>query len=63
MAAEPSSGLRGAARILAHMDDVIRLTKFSHGAGCACKLGPSDLAQVLGRLPGDRIPTRGARRG
>ena len=28
----------------------IRLTSFSHGAGCACKLGPSDLADVLGRL-------------
>lgn len=27
-----------------------RLTSFSHGAGCACKLGPSDLSQVLGPL-------------
>lgn len=25
----------------------IRLTQFSHGAGCACKLGMSELAQVL----------------
>jgi selenide, water dikinase len=24
-----------------------RLTAFSHGAGCACKLGPTDLAQIL----------------
>jgi len=27
-----------------------RLTEFSHGAGCGCKLGPADLAGVLGRL-------------
>ena len=28
----------------------IRLTSFSHGAGCACKLGPAALAEVLGHL-------------
>src|SRR5919201_1373480 len=27
-----------------------RLTSFSHGAGCGCKLGPADLANVLGAL-------------
>jgi selenide,water dikinase len=27
-----------------------RLTSFSHGAGCGCKLGPSDLQAVLGSL-------------
>jgi selenide, water dikinase len=27
-----------------------RLTAYSHGAGCACKLGPADLTQVLGGL-------------
>src|SRR5438132_11739714 len=27
-----------------------RLTAFSHGAGCACKLGPADLATVMGQL-------------
>jgi selenide, water dikinase len=26
----------------------VRLTSFSHGAGCACKLSPADLRQVLG---------------
>ena len=26
----------------------VRLTRFSHGAGCACKLGPAHLTQVLG---------------
>jgi selenide, water dikinase len=29
----------------------IRLTAFSHGAGCACKLGPGELSQVLHHLP------------
>ncbi len=27
-----------------------RLTSFSHGAGCGCKLGPDDLLSVLGEL-------------
>jgi selenide,water dikinase len=27
-----------------------RLTSFSHGAGCGCKLGPAELASVLGAL-------------
>lgn len=27
---------------------MIRLTEFSHGAGCACKLSPADLRTVLG---------------
>ncbi len=29
----------------------IRLTSLSHGAGCACKLGAAELAQVLRHLP------------
>ena len=36
-----------------------RLTSYSHGAGCACKLGPGELAQVLRRLrdqPATRHP-------
>jgi selenide,water dikinase len=32
----------------------IRLTTLSHGAGCACKLGAAELAQVLRHLPGVR---------
>ncbi|MFI5042706.1 MAG: selenide, water dikinase SelD [Acidimicrobiales bacterium] len=40
------------------MSDPNRLTSFSHGAGCGCKLGPDDLAGVLRDLsippfPGD----------
>jgi selenide,water dikinase len=34
-----------------HIAD-IRLTAFSHGAGCACKLSPSDLQTVLGLVRG-----------
>src|ERR1051325_921952 len=32
----------------------IRLTALSHGAGCACKLGPAELAQVVRPFP---LPT------
>jgi selenide,water dikinase len=33
-----------------------RLTQFSHGAGCACKLAPGLLAEVLGTLTPPRHP-------
>ncbi len=33
-------------------DDPVRLTRFSHGAGCACKLSPDDLRTVLGLVRG-----------
>src|SRR6476646_3116140 len=29
----------------------VRLTSLSHGAGCACKLGSAELAEVLRHLP------------
>lgn len=29
-----------------------RLTEFSHGAGCGCKLSPVDLAEVIGSMAG-----------
>jgi len=29
----------------------MRLTEYSHGAGCACKLSPIELGQILGALP------------
>jgi selenide, water dikinase len=32
------------------MEGSPRLTSFSHGAGCGCKLGPTDLETVLGTL-------------
>jgi selenide,water dikinase len=28
----------------------VRLTDYSHGAGCACKLGPDELSQVIGAV-------------
>ncbi|MGH9049011.1 MAG: selenide, water dikinase SelD [Acidimicrobiia bacterium] len=34
----------------------VRLTSFSHGAGCACKLGPDDLRTVLGLVRGLDAP-------
>jgi selenide,water dikinase len=33
-----------------------RLTAFSHGAGCACKLGSADLSQVLRHVPAASDP-------
>ena len=33
------------------MDTEPRLTEYSHGAGCACKLSPVELGQILGALP------------
>lgn len=33
-----------------------RLTAFSHGAGCACKLGPAELEEVLGGLGSTSVP-------
>jgi len=32
------------------VSEAIRLVTYSHGAGCACKLGPADLSEVLARL-------------
>ncbi len=34
------------------MTQTVRLTAFSHGAGCACKLSPDDLRTVLGLVQG-----------
>ncbi|HZK74374.1 MAG TPA: selenide, water dikinase SelD [Clostridia bacterium] len=31
--------------------EALRLTEYSHGAGCACKLSPLELGLVLGALP------------
>ncbi|TFH00639.1 MAG: selenide, water dikinase SelD, partial [Calditrichales bacterium] len=34
-----------------HTEDTIKLTHFTHGLGCACKLRPQALEQVLASLP------------
>ncbi|HVF08318.1 MAG TPA: selenide, water dikinase SelD [Actinomycetota bacterium] len=34
-----------------------RLTSFSHGAGCGCKLGPDQLTEVLGGLAFPEVPS------
>jgi selenide,water dikinase len=46
----PGDGGLHPARILTRVGDERRLTSFSHGAGCGCKLGPSDLQTLLGTL-------------
>jgi selenide,water dikinase len=38
------------------MREDVRLTTFSHGAGCACKLGPAHLDEVLGQLEAPAMP-------
>jgi selenide,water dikinase len=37
---------------MTQVGDGVRLTEFSHGAGCACKLSPADLQTVLGLVRG-----------
>ena len=44
------------ARILDDVQSTVRLTSLSHGAGCACKLGPSQLAEVLDELGAPILP-------
>jgi selenide, water dikinase len=34
----------------------VRLTQLSHGSGCACKIGPADLQDIVSGLPGSRDP-------
>jgi selenide,water dikinase len=36
--------------------DSIRLTSFSHGGGCGCKIAPGVLAEILSRAPQGLIP-------
>jgi selenium donor protein len=41
----------GVPTISSDIDTDIRLTRFTHGLGCACKLRPQELEQVLASLP------------
>ncbi|MCB1909411.1 MAG: selenide, water dikinase SelD [Rhodocyclaceae bacterium] len=36
--------------------DSIRLTQFSHGGGCGCKIAPAVLADLLSRAPAGAVP-------
>lgn len=36
--------------------DQIRLTQFSHGGGCGCKIAPAVLTSLLGRMPPGVLP-------
>ncbi|HEY1331525.1 MAG TPA: selenide, water dikinase SelD [Actinomycetota bacterium] len=38
------------------MREQVRLTRFSHGAGCACKLAPGDLTRVMSMLAPPAYP-------
>jgi len=38
------------------LDAPLQLTGLSHGAGCACKIGPGQLREVLARMPAQRDP-------
>ena len=49
-AVSPEISQRRALTLSVNSESVDRLTQYSHGAGCACKLGPGELAQVLRRL-------------
>jgi len=37
-------------------DQAIKLTSFSHGGGCGCKIAPGVLAEILGKSSGFPIP-------
>ena len=39
------------------MDMQVRLTQFSHGGGCGCKIAPGVLAQILAKSAPGLIPT------
>ena len=35
--------------------NTIRLTQYSHGAGCGCKISPQVLSEILGHPAADRF--------
>ena len=36
--------------------EVIKLTQFSHGGGCGCKIAPAMLAELMSRVPAGLVP-------
>ena len=36
--------------------DLIRLTQFSHGGGCGCKIAPAVLSEILAKTPVRGLP-------
>jgi len=36
--------------------DSVKLTQFSHGGGCGCKIAPAVLADLMGKLPAGLVP-------
>ncbi|MDR2925934.1 MAG: selenide, water dikinase SelD [Azoarcus sp.] len=41
---------------MGNTDGTIRLTQFSHGGGCGCKIAPAVLSEMLSRLPVGVMP-------
>jgi selenide,water dikinase len=41
---------------MGNMTEKIRLTQFSHGGGCGCKIAPAMLSEMLARLPAGIVP-------
>src|SRR3982074_1370783 len=39
--------------------DLIRLTQFSHGGGCGCKIAPAVLSEILAKTPIRGLPKDG----
>jgi selenide,water dikinase len=36
--------------------ELVRLTQFSHGGGCGCKIAPAVLTEILGQAPARAVP-------
>ncbi|MBF0326321.1 selenide, water dikinase SelD [Magnetospirillum moscoviense] len=41
------------------MSEPVKLTSFSHGGGCGCKISPAVLERILAELPKDALPYPG----
>ena len=48
--ASGGDGLRSVGELAPMEKDPVRLTQFSHGAGCGCKIAPGVLDRILGQL-------------
>ncbi len=46
----------GAPRYSLQVMDQIKLTQFSHGGGCGCKIAPGVLSDLLARMPAGVVP-------
>ena len=42
--------------VTAMNDHTIKLTQFSHGGGCGCKIAPAVLSEILAKAPNHALP-------